>query len=84
MIVDKFFNYEINAFNVSAQIIEILTKSRVMNVSALFNKITTYNTEVDQDVLLKALGLLYLTGKIEYNLDTDNMEIRNEISKPRV
>ncbi|OHD19170.1 MAG: hypothetical protein A2086_14740 [Spirochaetes bacterium GWD1_27_9] len=80
MIIDKFFNYKINAYTISAQIIEIMRKRKKMNINALFNEIAINNTDMNQDTLFESLGLLFLTGKIDYNLETDNMELKNEIS----
>jgi hypothetical protein len=76
MIIDKFFNYKINAFTVSSQIIKMFRMRKSIGIDELFNEIGNLNIEISQDIILEALGLLYLTGKIDYNFDTDNMEIK--------
>lgn len=75
MIIDKFFNYKLNAYLVSANIINIFRIRKTIIIDDLFNEIYNLNSDINQDVILESLGILYLTGKIDYNIKTDSMEI---------
>lgn len=75
MIIDKFFNYKLNAYLVSANIINIFRNRKTIIIDDLFNEIYNLNSDINQDVILESLGILYLTGKIDYNIKTDSMEI---------
>lgn len=75
MIIDKFFNSENNSFIVSAQIIELMLRKKKIKIDTLFHQLLLMNDEIDYDLVLEAIGILFLTGKIDYNMETDNMEI---------
>ena len=75
MIIDKFFNYKINTFTITAQVIQLMKRKKTIQLDVLFNEIISINTDINHDIILEALGILFLTGKIEYNLETDKMEL---------
>lgn len=80
MIIDKFFNYKINAYSISVQIIKILKKRKHMQIDAMYSELVKYNEETTYQIFNESIGLLFLTGKIDYILETNNMEITNEIN----
>jgi hypothetical protein len=71
MIIDKYFDQDINTFRVTAKIIELLRINNQILIEDLFSQINYIYGGNASYMLFEALGLLYLTGKVKYDPSTD-------------
>ena len=75
MIVDKYFNVENNSLKLTAELIKIFHRKNRIEIDDLFKMFNLKYPERSFEFTFEALGLLYLTNKIDYDQDTDNLEV---------
>jgi len=70
----KYMNLDLSVLRVSSIIIKVLRKKRIMEYNEVLN-IISEKTESDvKEYFQSCLNLLFLLGKINYHLETDNLE----------
>jgi hypothetical protein len=70
----RYTNPQLGVLNIAAALLEIFKDEKSWNIIELSKKVSEcLDAECDTNFLY-ALNLLYLTGKIEYNLNADTIE----------
>ena len=73
MIVDKFYNEDFNAFNVTATIIKLMENEYAISIDNLFTMLDMQFPGSTTYLLFESLGLLFLTNKIDYDPQNDKL-----------
>lgn len=70
----KHMNLEVSTLHVASVILKEISKNKVLNYEALFDKLAKKIGDDIKFSFSSALSFLYLLGKIEYHKKTDSFE----------
>lgn len=75
MIIDKFYSNINNSIITTSDLIEILNKKKNIPIEDLYKELKYKNSQVTIELIIEALGLLYLTGKLDFDKNTGILEL---------
>lgn len=76
MKIDRFYNTQQNSFTVTSEIIKLLEINDEIDIDFLFSSILSKSLLPTSELLFESLGLLYLTDKIELNLNKNLITLK--------
>lgn len=71
MIIDRFFNPENNSYLVASEIVNFLSSKKQIKISDFFQICSFRYPNLQNNYLIEALGLLYLTGVLDIDKEKD-------------
>lgn len=71
----KYLNLDLSVINISALVIEYLTKHRLLQYDELLKISISAYGEKAKSVFPYALNFLFLVGKIEYSIELDVIQL---------
>ena len=79
LIPDKYTSFKTSVISVAAEVIKILKLNRKLRYNKVLELVINQLGDASKYEFQSALNFLFLLGKINYNFETDSLEIDYEI-----